>query len=80
MTLTDQRLARLERKTRCINCNTQFFANLAAFPTVGKDNVLYVDESNILQIVNPNFKQEDLIPSCTCCTHTLNGIPISKAE
>ena len=41
---------------------------------------LYVDESNILQIVNPNFKQEDLIPSCTCCTHTLNGIPISKAE
>mgnify|MGYP003403144176 CR=1 FL=1 len=46
MTLTDQRLARLERKTRCINCNTQFFANLAAFPTVGKDNVLYVDESN----------------------------------
>ena len=46
MNLTEQRLYALERKTRCINCNTQFFANLAAFPTKGNDNVLYVDESD----------------------------------
>ena len=34
---------------------------------------LYVDENNKLQKVNPNFKNEDLTPSCDCCTHTFNG-------
>ena len=34
---------------------------------------LYIDENNKLQKVSPNFKNEDLIPSCNCCTHTFNG-------
>lgn len=35
---------------------------------------LYVDDGGVLQIVNPDLKAEDLEPSCTCCTHTLNGV------
>lgn len=41
---------------------------------------LYVDEFGMLQLVNPNIKPEDLTPSCTCCTHTLNGIPYSQTK
>lgn len=41
---------------------------------------LFVDESGLLQIVNPNIKPEDLKPFCTCCTHTLNGIRFGKKE
>lgn len=39
---------------------------------------LYVDDDNILQKVNPNLKNEDLYPSCWCCTHTFNGTPFQK--
>jgi hypothetical protein len=35
---------------------------------------LYVDDDGILRIVNPDLRAEDLTPSCTCCTHTLNGV------
>ena len=41
---------------------------------------LFVDEANILQVVNPNLKPEDLTPYCTCCTHTLNGVLFGKKE
>lgn len=34
---------------------------------------LFVDEDNLLQKVNPDYKNEDCIPSCSCCTHTFNG-------
>lgn len=34
---------------------------------------LYVDDSNLLQKVNPDFTKEDFCPYCTCCTHTFNG-------
>lgn len=34
---------------------------------------LYIDKDNILQKVNPNLKNEDLTPTCSCCTHTFNG-------
>lgn len=36
---------------------------------------LFVDENNILQKVKPDLKNEDLQPSCGCCTHTFNGKP-----
>jgi hypothetical protein len=39
---------------------------------------LYVDENNILQKVNPNLRNEELFPSCGCCTHTFNGTPLQK--
>lgn len=35
---------------------------------------LYIDNFGILQIVNPNLGPEHMIPQCTCCTHTFNGI------
>lgn len=35
---------------------------------------LYVDEDGILRIVDPDLRPEKLTPSCTCCTHTFNGI------
>ena len=39
---------------------------------------LYIDENNKLQLVNPSLKNEDLFPSCSCCTHTLNGTRLNK--
>ena len=33
---------------------------------------LFVDD-NKLQLVNPEFRNEHLYPSCSCCTHTFNG-------
>lgn len=39
---------------------------------------LYVDEQGLLQLVNPQLGLEDMTPSCTCCTHTLNGLRFPK--
>ena len=39
---------------------------------------LFVDEQNILQLVNPNVTPSLVKPMCTCCTYTLNGIPVTK--
>lgn len=39
---------------------------------------LYVDDANRLAIVDPDLKNEDLEPSCPCCTHTFNGVPFVK--
>ncbi|MDF2628271.1 MAG: uncharacterized protein K0R39_2102 [Symbiobacteriaceae bacterium] len=35
---------------------------------------LYVDDAGILRIVNPDLRAEDLTPSCSCCTHTFDGV------
>jgi len=40
---------------------------------------LYVDDYNILQIVDPSVTHETMDPTCACCTHTLNGVRLSKA-
>lgn len=34
---------------------------------------LFVDDDEILQLVNPNLKAVGMTPSCNCCTHTFNG-------
>lgn len=39
---------------------------------------LFVDTNGILQITNKNINHTTLVPSCSCCTHTFNGIPFSK--
>ena len=40
---------------------------------------LYIDDSGLLQIVNPNFKAEHLPIYCSCCTHTFNGKPVPRS-
>ena len=40
---------------------------------------LYVDAEGLLQIVNPNLRSEDMVPTCTCCTHTFNGVRFGQA-
>lgn len=35
---------------------------------------LFVDEQGRLQRVNPALHAEDMVPNCTCCTHTFNGV------
>jgi hypothetical protein len=35
---------------------------------------LYIDDAGILRLVNPDLRARDLVPYCTCCTHTLNGV------
>jgi len=41
---------------------------------------LYVDDDGILRIVNPDLRPDDLVPSCSCCTHTLNGVRFGSRE
>lgn len=38
---------------------------------------LYVDESNVLAIVDPELTPETMRPFCACCTHTLNGVRLT---
>ena len=39
---------------------------------------LFVDEENRLRLVDPDLGNEDLTPSCPCCTHTFNGKPLLR--
>ena len=39
---------------------------------------LYVDDSALLQIVNPSVNETTLEPNCACCTHTFNGVVFTK--
>ena len=39
---------------------------------------LYIDENNMLQIVDIEVTEDTLEPSCSCCTHTFNGVPFTK--
>lgn len=41
---------------------------------------LYVDDAGILRVVNPDLRAKDLTPSCSCCTHTLNGVRFGSGE
>lgn len=36
---------------------------------------LFIDDTGLLQRVNPTLRPQDMTPDCTCCTHTLNGEP-----
>lgn len=38
---------------------------------------LYVDDNNILAIVDADLTPESMRPFCACCTHTLNGVRLS---
>ena len=38
---------------------------------------LYVDDDAVLRVVDPDLGPEDMVPTCTCCTHTLNGVRFS---
>jgi hypothetical protein len=39
---------------------------------------LYVDESGILQRVDPGFRAEHMQPLCDCCTYTFNGVALRR--
>lgn len=39
---------------------------------------LYVDETGLLQLVDPTLGPASLAPQCKCCTHTFNGIPFTR--
>ena len=39
---------------------------------------LFVDDDGILQKVNPALTINDFEATCTCCTHTFNGIKITR--
>lgn len=41
---------------------------------------LYVDEAGLLQRVAPALTAKDMVPSCTCCTHTFNGVRFGEDE
>jgi hypothetical protein len=39
---------------------------------------LYVDADNRLRVVNPELDPHSLVPSCSCCTHTFNGVRFTR--
>lgn len=39
---------------------------------------LYIDDDGKLAVVAPDLRNEDMTPSCPCCTHTLNGVPFVR--
>ena len=39
---------------------------------------LFVDESRVLRVTNPEINETSLAPQCKCCTHTFNGVVFSK--
>ena len=39
---------------------------------------LFVDENSRLQILDPSITVETQKPSCSCCTHTLNGVVFTQ--
>ena len=39
---------------------------------------LYVDADNRLRAVNPELSPHNMEPSCSCCTHTFNGVRFTK--
>ncbi|MGH1421101.1 MAG: hypothetical protein ACRBEQ_04725 [Hyphomonas sp.] len=39
---------------------------------------LFVDANNTLQKVDPTIVVEELWPSCSCCTHSFNGIRFTQ--
>ena len=40
---------------------------------------MFVDANGVLRLVNPDLRAEDMAPSCTCCTHTFNGVRFGTA-
>ncbi|CEE91369.1 conserved hypothetical protein [Xenorhabdus nematophila str. Anatoliense] len=41
-------------------------------------NGLFVDKSGFLRKVNPHLSAKDIPVLCQCCTHTFNGVQISR--
>ena len=39
---------------------------------------LYVDNENLLQLVDPDITINDIYPSCSCCTYSFNGVPLTN--
>ncbi len=39
---------------------------------------LFVDEDNRLQRVDPHLSVEQMEPGCARCTHTFNGLPLTR--
>lgn len=41
---------------------------------------MFVDDDGILRLVNPALRAQDMEPTCTCCTHTFNGVRFGTAS
>lgn len=54
--------------------NRPYFINSEA----SYHSLLFVDENGILQYVNKEFSIDDVKIQCRCCTHSFNGVPISR--
>ena len=53
------------------------------FVRVGENSYfsgLFVDADEILRKVDPGLGVEQMIPGCSCCTHTFNGVPFTKTS
>lgn len=75
-------VARLDRADPIFWMVARSEAERQPFIRVGESSYysgLYVDGDNRLARVDPDLRVEDMEPSCSCCTHTFNGLPFTRA-
>lgn len=80
-TIHSQAVARLDKEEPIYHLVAKDESHKKDYVRCGESSFysgLYIDEENKLQKVNPDLKNEDLYPSCWCCTHTLNGTKFQK--
>lgn len=69
-------VARLDREEPITWMVASSFSEGRAFVRVGENSYfsgLFVDQNNVLAVVDPELTEENMRPFCACCTHTLNG-------
>lgn len=73
-------IARLDREDPITWIVAASFSDGKPFVRVGESSYfsgLYVDEDNLLAVVDPELTAETMRPFCACCTHTLNGVRLT---
>ncbi|MCX8554241.1 hypothetical protein OS121_03875 [Mycolicibacterium mucogenicum] len=40
---------------------------------------LFVDDEGLLRVTNPDLTAAEMTPTCSCCTHTFNGVPFGTS-
>ena len=74
-------VSRLDREEPITWMVAQNLSDGSPFFRVGESSYfsgLYVNQDNKLAIVDPDISPETMSPFCACCTHTLNGVRLTR--
>ena len=81
-TIRSEAVARLDREAPLWFIVARSLDEERRFVRVGESSFfsgLTVDEAGLLAKVDPLLSLDDMVPYCTCCTHTLNGERFTRA-